>query len=96
MLLPLRTCFAPFPGTLPSFPHIDESDKEEESASHSCHTVVEELEIHEAFVTQLLKTGYAFLDRAWRELSLKKLKVGYSYETANRSDSSIDNGTSGP
>ena len=57
--------------------------------------VVEELEIHEAFVAQLLEPGHAFLDRTWWELFPKKLKVGYRHRAADDSHIGMDDHTDG-
>jgi hypothetical protein len=47
---------------------------------HPCPKLIHHFHMDEAFITQLLEPGHAFLDNAWLELFPKKLKSEFRYK----------------
>ncbi|KIN07064.1 hypothetical protein OIDMADRAFT_15982 [Oidiodendron maius Zn] len=76
--MPIRQDIRPY-GIKPSLPPEDEVRKQNWHYC-PCPTLIEHFHMDEAFITQLLEPGHAFLDNAWSELFPKKLKSEFRYE----------------
>jgi len=77
-LMPIRQDVCPY-GIEPSLPPEDEV-KKQNWHYYPCPRLIERFQLDEAFITQLLEPGHAFLDDAWSELFPKKLKSEFRYE----------------
>jgi hypothetical protein len=76
--MPIRDDVCPY-GIEQSLPPADEV-KKKNWHYFPCPRLIERFQVDEAFVTQLLEPGHAFLDDAWLQLFPKKLKGQFRYK----------------
>jgi tetratricopeptide (TPR) repeat protein len=82
-LMPIRKVPRPY-GIESSLPPEEEVRQKRNWHYHPCPQEIERFVIDDAFITQLLEPGHAFLDNAWIELFPKKLKSELRYEPGRK------------